>query len=64
MECFADKFLAGTQGKESPLLNLYTKADLKGLPPTTIVNAEIEPLLSDGKLLALALKNARVQVSR
>jgi acetyl esterase/lipase len=64
MEWFVDKYLGKPEDKESPLLNLYTKADLKGLPPTTIVNAEIDPLLSDGELLNGALKKAGVETSR
>jgi len=64
IEWFVDKYLGKPEDKDSPLLNLYSKADLKGLPPVTIVNAEIDPLLSDGELLAGALKRAGVQVSR
>ena len=37
---------------------------MKGLPPTTIINAEIDPLLSDGELLAAALKKAGVETTR
>lgn len=37
------------------------RADLRGLPPTTIVNAQIDPLLSDGQELAAALRAAGVQ---
>ncbi|WP_242096603.1 alpha/beta hydrolase [Sphingomonas sp. CROZ-RG-20F-R02-07] len=33
-------------------------ADLHGLPPTTIVNAQIDPLRSDGETLAAAMKAA------
>ena len=64
IEWFVDKFLAKPEDKQSPLLNLYSKADLKGLPPATIINAEIDPLLSDGELLAAALKKAGVEVMR
>jgi acetyl esterase len=49
---------------KSPLLNLYSQADLKGLPSATIINAEIDPLLSDGELLAGALKKAGVEANR
>lgn len=59
-----DKLLAKPEDKESPLLNLYAKADLKGLPSTTIINADIDPLESDGKLLADALTKAGVAVTR
>lgn len=40
-----------------PRLNLV-KANLRGLPPTTIVNAQIDPLRSDGETLATAMRSA------
>lgn len=40
-----------------PRINLV-KADLKGLPPTTIINAQIDPLRSDGETLAAAMTAA------
>ncbi len=46
-----------------PRLNLVKTADLKGLPPTTIITAEIDPLLSDGELLAERLEAAGVKVA-
>jgi len=39
-------------------------ADLKGLPPVTLINAEIDPLRDDGALLETALRNAGVSVDR
>ncbi len=39
-------------------------AGLQGLPPVTIVNAEIDPLLDDGALLEHALREAGVPVER
>ena len=41
---------------------LGTKANLAGLPPVTLVNAEIDPLQSDGTLLADKLRAANVPV--
>jgi acetyl esterase/lipase len=38
------------------------KADLKGLPHVTLINAQIDPLRSDGDMLAAALKKAGVNV--
>ncbi len=44
-------------------LNLVT-ADLKGLPPTTIINAAIDPLRSDGETLAQAMRAAGDKVEQ
>lgn len=38
------------------------KANLKGLPPTTLITAELDPLRSEGKLLAEKLTAAGVKV--
>lgn len=40
------------------------QANLEGLPPTTIVNAEVDPLRDDGKALAEKLEAAGVEVER
>jgi acetyl esterase/lipase len=37
------------------------RANLRGLPPTTIINAQIDPLRSDGQQLAAALRAAGVR---
>jgi acetyl esterase/lipase len=39
-------------------------ANLTGLPPITIINAQIDPLRDDGKMLEDALKAAHVSVER
>ena len=39
-------------------------ANLAGLPPTTIINAQIDPLLSDGEMLTAKLKAAGVQTDQ
>ncbi|GAC1506370.1 MAG: alpha/beta hydrolase [Steroidobacteraceae bacterium] len=46
-----------------PRINLVT-ANLRGLPPTTIIAAQIDPLRSEGLILAQRLKAAGVQVER
>ncbi len=46
-----------------PRINLVG-ADLRGLPPVTILNAEIDPLRDDGLLLERALRAAGVTVDR
>ena len=48
---------------QDPRINLVG-ADLKGLPPTTIVNAQIDPLRSDGETLAAAMRAADDQVEQ
>ena len=42
---------------QDPRVNLVG-ANLRGLPPTTIVNAQIDPLRSDGETLADAMRSA------
>lgn len=46
-----------------PRINLV-KANLRGLPPVTIVNSQIDPLRSDGETLAQALRAAGVRVEQ
>jgi acetyl esterase len=58
---FVDKLLAKPEAKTDPRLDLV-HANLKGLPPVTIINAQIDPLRSDGDLLEAALKKAEVKV--
>ena len=57
MAWFFDNVLNNDSEKQDPRLNLVA-ADLKGLPPTTIINAEIDPLRSDGDMLAEKMKAA------
>jgi len=45
-------------------INLVGRDDLAGLPPTTIINAEIDPLQSEGEILAQRLQEAGVQVNQ
>lgn len=60
---FVDKTFAKPTDKSSPRVDLVN-AKLAGLPPVTIINAEIDPLRSDGKLLEDALAEAGVDVDR
>ncbi|QJR36503.1 alpha/beta hydrolase [Gemmatimonas groenlandica] len=48
---------------QDPRINLV-KANLAGLPPVTIINAQIDPLREDGAMLEQALKAANVSVER
>ena len=61
MEWFAKHVFATEADKKDPRIAL-TDADLKGLPPVTLINAQIDPLRSDGDLLEAALKQANVKV--
>ena len=63
MSWFFDKYLNGAQDRLNPRLNLVA-ADLRGLPPTTIINAQIDPLRSDGEMLAQKLRAAGVQTQQ
>ena len=60
---FVDKLLAKPEDKQDPRLDLVN-AKLEGLPPVTIINAQIDPLREDGALLEAALKKAGVKVER
>ncbi|MEJ7646978.1 MAG: alpha/beta hydrolase [Chryseolinea sp.] len=59
MEWFFKQYLANaSQGSKSNIA--LVKADLANLPSTTIIGAEIDPLQSEGKLLADKLEAAKV----
>lgn len=59
MSWFFENYLNDPRDREDPRINLVA-ADLAGLPPTTIINAQIDPLRSDGELLAQRLRSAGV----
>jgi acetyl esterase len=63
MTWFTDKYFRTPADAKDPRIDLI-HANLVGLPPTTIVNAEIDPLLSDGKELAKKLEDAKVEVKQ
>jgi acetyl esterase len=57
------KYELPSMGKaKDPRIDL-TKANLKGLPKTTIIGAQYDPLMSDGQMLHDKLKEAGVNVS-
>ncbi len=60
MGWFVDKTLAKPEDAKSPMLNLTTMVDLKGLPSATVITDSIDPLMSEGKMLAEKLKAAGV----
>ncbi|HEV7277829.1 MAG TPA: alpha/beta hydrolase [Devosiaceae bacterium] len=62
VQWFYRKALRNRAALEDPRLNLYERHDLAGLPPATIILAEIDPLRSEGELLAQALRRSGVWV--
>ncbi len=54
--------LADPDEKHDPRIDLIGRGMLDGLPPTTIITAEIDPLRSDGERLGGKLKLATVPV--
>lgn len=62
MEWFA-KHAIDPKDKSNPLLALVRAPDLRGLPVTTIITAQIDPLRSEGKAYAEKLEAAGVSVS-
>lgn len=61
MSWFTEKYLTTMIEAQNPKISLVN-ANLKGLPPTTIITAEIDPLHDDGVMLADKLKAAGVKV--
>ncbi|HYW07385.1 MAG TPA: alpha/beta hydrolase [Longimicrobium sp.] len=63
MQWFFGHYLRTPADARDPRISL-TRADLRGLPPTTIILAEIDPLRSDGEELAARLRSAGVRVEQ
>ncbi len=61
MMWFFNHYVPNKEERNSPFISLIN-ADLKGLPGTTIIAAEIDPLLSEGMSLASKLEKAKVPV--
>lgn len=59
MGWFFEKYLRGAADGKSPMISLVN-ANLKGLPATTVITASLDPLMSDGKMLADKLKAAGI----
>lgn len=62
MEWFFKHEAAKESDLSDPRLDLVKAADLNNLPPVTIITADIDPLLSDGMMLAERLQGAGVKV--
>lgn len=63
MAWFYDQAVRTDADRSDPRLDIVGKADLKGLPPFTVVTAQIDPLHDDGKMLADKIKAAGGQVT-
>ena len=59
MKWFFEKYLRSATDGKNPMINLVN-ANLKGLPPTTIIAAQYDPLRSEGEMLSDNLKKANV----
>ena len=63
MQWFVGHYLNGEQDKLDPRIDAIGQANLSDLPKTTIINAEVDPLCTDGELLAAKLKDVGVDVN-
>ncbi len=63
LKWFGNYYTSSMADMQDPRLNLVG-ANLRSLPPTTIVNAQIDPLRSDGETLAAAMKSAGDKVEQ
>ena len=61
MQWFFENYLRSPADGKNPLIDLV-HANVKGLPGTTVIAAQIDPLRSEGKQLADRLKDAGVEV--
>jgi len=62
MQWFVRHAFSGKGEMADPRIDLVSRDDLAGLPPTTIILAEIDPLRSEGEALGEALETAGVPV--
>jgi acetyl esterase/lipase len=62
MEWFVSHVFRDKSQTSDPRLNLVGRNDLSGLPPATVVTAEIDPLRSEGEIFAKRLEEAGVKV--
>ena len=61
MQWFYQQYLNSPKDAQDPRTSLVN-ADLHGLPPTTLITAQIDPLRSEGQMLAKNLEKAGVKV--
>ncbi len=53
----------GASDLSDPRLDMVNKGNFKGLPPTTIITDEIDPLMSEGQMLAQKMQSQGVKVN-
>ncbi|MDO1451597.1 alpha/beta hydrolase [Rhodocytophaga aerolata] len=63
MEWFFGHYLSTPAEGNSPLISLVKATNLTGLPPATVINAQIDPLLSEGQQYAENLEGAGIAVT-
>lgn len=63
MEWFLDHVLESPEQSADPRLNLVGRDDLEGLPPATVITAQIDPLRTEGETYAKDLEDAGVRVN-
>ncbi len=63
VEWFVDKYFNRPTDGDSPQISLVDVTDLRGLPPVTIIGAEIDPLQTEGQQLADKLRREGVSVT-
>lgn len=64
LEWFGIYYLASPDDAANPYASPLGASDLSELPPATIIQAQIDPLQSQGTVYAEALEAAGVEVSR
>jgi acetyl esterase/lipase len=62
MEWFVKNTVNSEQDLQDPRLDVVGKANLKDLPDATVITAEIDPLMSEGRMLAQKLRQAGSEV--
>jgi acetyl esterase/lipase len=62
MQWFFKQYLNSPAEGKNHLISLLSEKNLKGLPPTTIITAQIDPLRSEGKAYSDLLQQAGVVV--
>lgn len=63
MQWFFDQYLRTPADGDTPAISL-DRADLSGLPPATIINAELDPLRTEGEKLEQRFRDGGVEVER